>query len=158
LTYEYFNDHRTDIVRQYKAFNYAVSDFDGNVTFHLSNYDGGTDSIFKINQQGRDSSWVPYEHVDVVTVPCITLDTLIEEKQNYNFLNIDVEGAELLVLKGAEKLLHNIDWILVETQDIVRFDGSAKRSEVSELLTNAGFTLVQYFDTGKGWGDCLFKR
>jgi FkbM family methyltransferase len=158
LTYEYFTDYRKDIVKQYKAYNYAISDRIGSVTFNLSNYDGGTDSIFKINSQGQRSSWVPYEHVSSVEVPTTTLDTLIEDKETYNFLNIDVEGAELLVLRGATKLLENIDWILVETQDIIRFDNSSTRSEVSSLLENHGFELVTYFDTGKGWGDCLFKK
>jgi FkbM family methyltransferase len=158
LTYEYFNDHRTDIVKQYKAFNYAISDRTGSLSFNISNYDGGTDSIFKINEIGQQTSWVPYEHVSSVEVPTTTLDILIEDKATYNFLNIDVEGAELLVLRGAEEVLKGIDWILVETQDVIRFDNSSSRSEVMSLLESAGFELVTYFDTGKGWGDCLFKK
>lgn len=158
LTYEYFNDHRTDIVKQYKPYNYAISDRTGSISFNVSNYDGGTDSIFKINRIGQQTSWVPYEHIDTIEVPTITLDILIEDKQSYNFLNIDVEGAELLVLKGATELLKNIDWIQVETQDVVRFDNSSTRPEVIAILERHGFELVTYFDTGKGWGDCLFKK
>jgi len=158
LTYEYFNDHRTDIVKQYKAYNYAISDKTGSISFNVANYDGGVDSLFKINRVGQETSWVPYEHIGKIEVPTITLDVLIEDKQSYNFLNIDVEGAELLVLKGATELLKNIDWIQVETQDVLRFDNSSYRLDVISILERNGFELVTYFDTGKGWGDCLFKK
>ncbi len=57
LKYEYFNESESQILKGYKAYNYAVSNRDeGTITFNLSNYDGGTDSIFKINEWGRDSS------------------------------------------------------------------------------------------------------
>ena len=31
---------------------------------------------------------------------------------NYNFMNLDIQGAELLALKGSDKILHNIKAIL----------------------------------------------
>jgi len=159
LQYKYFNDEEAEILKGYKSHNYAITDKeDGTITFNLSNYDGGTDSVFKINEWGRDSSWVPYEHVDSVDVPTTTLDKLIQNTADYNFLNIDVEGAELLVLKGAHKLLDGIDYIMLESQDKIRFEGSCTREELVHLLKEYNFELVEYFDTGKQWGDCLFKK
>lgn len=159
LTYKYFNNAEASILKNYKIYNYAVSDReDGTITFNLSNYDGGTDSIFKINEWGRDSSWVPYQHISEIEVPTITLDKLVENKEKYNFLNIDVEGAELLVLKGATELLKNIDVLMLETQDKLRFEGSCTKQQLIEFLNLHGFELKEYHDTGKEWGDCLFIK
>lgn len=159
LTYKYFNASEASILKNYIAYNYAVSDKEnGSITFNLSNFDGGTDSIFKINEWGRDSSWAPYEHIAEIEVPTITLDKLIDNKKLYNFLNIDVEGAELLVLKGATELLKNIDVLMLETQDKIRFEGSCTREQLIEFLKPHGFELKEYHDTGKEWGDCLFLK
>lgn len=159
LTYSYFSVNEADILKGYKAYNYAVSDRDeGTIAFNLSNYDGGTDSIFKINEWGRDSSWVPYEHTAEIDVPTITLDKLVENKETYNFLNMDVEGAELLVLSKATEVLKNLDCIMLETQDKIRFEGSCTREELIEFLKPHGFELKEYHDTGKEWGDCLFIK
>lgn len=159
LKYEYFNESESQILKGYKVYNYAVSDRDeGTITFNLSNYDGGTDSIFKINEWGRDSSWVPYEHTSQIDVPTITLDKLVEDKETYNFLNMDVEGAELLVLSKSTEVLKNLDCIMLETQDKIRFEGSCTREELIEFLKPHGFELKEYYDTGKEWGDCLFIK
>jgi FkbM family methyltransferase len=159
LKYEYFNESESQILKGYKAYNYAVSNRDeGTITFNLSNYDGGTDSIFKINEWGRDSSWVPYEHIAEIEVPTITLDKLVENKDTYNFLNMDVEGAELIVLSGATKVLKHLDCIMLETQDKIRFEGSCTREQLIEFLKPHGFELKEYHDTGKEWGDCLFLK
>lgn len=159
LTYEKFNSSDAEIVKGYKAYNYAVSDKeDGTITFNLSNYDGGTDSIFKINEWGRDSSWVPYQHIAEIEVPTITLDRLVENKDTYNFLNMDVEGAELIVLSGATEVLKHLDCIMLETQDKIRFDGSCTKQQLIEFLDGHGFELKEYHDTGKEWGDCFFIK
>jgi FkbM family methyltransferase len=41
-------------------------------------------------------------------VPTLTLDTLLEDFPAPTFVKIDVEGAEVLVLGGARRLLHEI--------------------------------------------------
>jgi FkbM family methyltransferase len=158
LTYAKFNNSEAEILKGYKLHNYAITDKEGTIKFNLSNFDGGTDSVFKINDWGRDSSWAPYEHTSDIEVPTITLDKLIKNKADYNFLNMDVEGAELLVLKGSKKLLETIDYILLESQDVIRFDDSCTRPQLVEYLKDFGFELKEYYDTGKQWGDCLFIK
>jgi FkbM family methyltransferase len=159
LTYDYFNQNEASILKEYKVFNYAVSDREeGTITFNLSNFDGGTDSIFKINEWGRDSSWAPYQHIAEIEVPTTTLDKIVEDKSKYNFLNMDVEGAELMVLRGATEVLKHMECIMLETQDKIRFEGSCTRQELVEFLDGYGFELKEYHDTGKEWGDCLFLK
>lgn len=159
LKYEFFNEDHAKILKKYITYNYAISDISqGFLKFNLSNHDGGVDSLFKINNFGVESSWIDYKHISQIEVPTTTLDFLIKNKEEYNFLNIDVEGAELLVLKGSEELLKNIDYILLESQDAQRFDGSCLKNEIVNFLKKFKFSLVEYFDTGKQWGDCFFIK
>ena len=159
LTYQYLSSQQADILKNYKVYNYAITDIeDGTVALNLSNYDGGSDSIFKINEWGTNSSWAPYEHIDEVQVPTTTLDKLIVDKSKYNFINIDVEGAELLVLKGAVELLTYVDAIMLETQTRLRFDGSCTQDELVAFLKLHNFVMDQYNDTGNQWGDALFLK
>lgn len=159
LTYEYFEPDQAEILREYKIHNYAITDQEsGTIKLNLSNYDGGSDSIYKLNEWGTNSSWAPYQHVDEIEVPTTTLDKIIQDKTKYNVLNIDVEGAELLVLRGAIELLNTIDAIILEAQDKLRFEGSCTRDQITAFLESKGFELKAYNDTGKQWGDCLYVK
>ena len=42
------------------------------------------------------------------------LDTFLNEKDLYNFINIDVQGYELEVFKGSVEFLKTIDYIMTE--------------------------------------------
>lgn len=76
--------------------NKAVCDKSGLVNFHLSLRDSGGSSLFQTYLTGKET----------ILVQSITLDEFFAEKnETINVLKIDVEGAELMVLKGAQKLL-----------------------------------------------------
>ena len=45
---------------------------------------------------------------EVVLVPTLPLDTLLDALPPPTFVKIDVEGAELAVLRGAERLLREV--------------------------------------------------
>lgn len=159
LQYKQLPEHLAKITKQYKACNYAIVDKDiETVTLHLSSSDGGMDSIYNINEEGSSRSWCRYSVVGRVDVPAITLDTLMKESTEYNFLNIDVEGAELDVLKGSEKLLKHIDYIMLETQDIQRFHNTPTSKEIDQFLTSHGFIKRKYFDTTMSWGDAFYIK
>lgn len=73
-------------------------------------------------------------------VPTLTLDTLCQTLVAPDFLKIDVEGAELLVLQGAPDLLRRRPNLLVEV--------SANHAEqITFILKNAGYRL---FDAERG--------
>ncbi len=91
----------------------AVSNQNGIVKFWLEDLSGQNNSMVEnyhlldgnIALAGLGSD----VHKREVQVPSVTLDTFIVQMQTKNlspqFIKIDVEGAELLVLQGAENLL-----------------------------------------------------
>lgn len=161
VQYVTLSKEEAEICRNYKVFNFAVTDKAGEeIELNISTHDGGVDSIFKINDIGVQTSWTNYQHIHSIKVPTTTLDELMKNvEEEYNFINLDVEGAELLVLKGGVETLKNkIEYIMLESQDVIRFDGSCSARELEEFLVKLGFKLVDYADTGKGWGDQLYIK
>ena len=79
----------------------AVSDRKGKVK--LYHHGSATHSILS-NRRSKN-----YERVEA-----IKLDDFLKDVKNIDLLKIDVEGAEYLVLKGAEKTLKKTKKIIIE--------------------------------------------
>jgi len=70
-----------------------------------------------------------------VDVPCLTLDVLAESFPSPSLIKIDVEGAELMVLRGGQKLLQDQRPVLyVEV-------GEEVSAEVARLADNLDYAL-----------------
>ncbi|MDI1314719.1 FkbM family methyltransferase [Prosthecobacter sp.] len=84
-----------------------------------------------------------------ITVPVTTLDVLFPDLLHCDLLKIDVEGAELAVLRGASSLLKKTRRILIEAGDpnSVRYGFTA--GDLLAHLESAGFE-VRSMDQGKG--------
>ena len=63
-----------------------------------------------------------------IRVPTLTIDTLLEQFPRPKFVKIDVEGAEIMVLRGASKLLRDVrPTLYVEV-------GRENSDEISQIL------------------------
>lgn len=113
--------------------NLALSDHDGECTLYL-----GTKSGFHTLLSGQ-----PDRDKGSLTVKTRTLDNLLRELKvrAVNILKIDVEGAELQVLKGAtETIRANPDMvILIDIHPFLGVDPAA----VFQCLHSRGFTACQ---------------
>tara|TARA_Y100000994_G_scaffold74725_1_gene61485 strand:- start:2212 stop:2946 length:735 start_codon:yes stop_codon:yes gene_type:complete len=100
-------------------------------------------------------------YVDVTTKK---LSTLIKENNidmnQYDFLNIDVEGAELEILKGFEDNLKYINTIFLETSLDDRNNTGASHDVIVEWLDKRNFSLKEMSDSYsyEQWGDSVFVR
>ena len=83
-------------------------------------------------------------------IPMITIDSL--KIDDIDLLKIDVEGYEMEVLKGAQKSLKNVKYIMIELNNNTKKYGSNNK-EIEEYLQKKGFqTLFSH------WPDKVFKR
>lgn len=135
-----------------------VTDQDGEeVTFNITNYDSMSSSVLEFGTHPTFSpDTVFIEHRKMKTC---TLDRLVQANgiSNVNFLNMDLQGAELLALRGATKLLPELDYIYTEVNCDEVYKGCAQVSELDEFLTD--FTRVETGWVGnQGWGDSLYVR
>lgn len=87
----------------------------------------------------------------MVTVETISVDDLcVEEKiDKVRYLKLDIEGAELLALRGASQMLteKRIDYVLVESQ----FDdhNGDKYRDVARLMESRGYKSFRPTTSGK---------
>lgn len=86
------------------------------------------------------------------------LDDLNLNLENYNFINIDVQGYELEVFKGSARTLEKIDYIMSEINRDEVYENCAKIEELVEFLSPYGFELVEETWAGGTWGDGLFIK
>lgn len=96
-----------------KLINAAVTDHNGKIDIYEGNGDHATRNIL-----GEKSFWKDekIKQTKKCTVDCATLDYIFTEKLKIKVdaCKIDVEGAEVLVLKGSEKFLKNLKCAFIE--------------------------------------------
>ncbi len=123
---------------QVRVLPYAASDGDGDVVLYTDGAEGNSPSLR--HQRGEK---------DAVTIPGRTIDSLVASGTlpPPTILKIDIEGAELLALRGANGLLGSTGrpralFIEIHPQFLAAFDGSSE--QVEALLRAAGYTRVVY--------------
>jgi len=85
-----------------------------------------------------------HEQIAQRTVSVTTLDRWIDETGSTNlphFLKLDVQGAELDVLRGAERSLEHVRAIQLEVEFERLYEGQALFGEVDSHLRERGFVL-----------------
>lgn len=94
-------------------------------------------SLLQEVEQGSGVNGVP-RHVRSVTV-----DQLVhaEHASGPYLLKIDVQGAELEVLRGAEILLKEAEYVLLEVSLFQFFEGGPQFSDVVNYMTQRGFAV-----------------
>lgn len=75
-----------------------------------------------------------------------------------NFLNIDIQCAELLALKGMTKVINNYDYIYLEVNKEHLYKDCALIDEIDSFLNTFNFTRVETFWTDYNWGDALYIK
>jgi FkbM family methyltransferase len=155
-------------IRRYprqEAIQSLVTDVDGaEFQFNVSNCNGGSSSVFELG--GHKEMYPGVEYVDKLTLRSVSLDSALATRkgaQPYNCLVMDVQGAELLVLKGAINTLPKIDWIFAECADFEIYENGCTYSDLKSFLEPKGFKEEKKFlkESREGLGttyDVLFKR
>jgi len=95
-------------------------------------------------------------NVDMSTVD--TLTTELKSPENYNFLNMDVQGYELEVLKGSTKHLNNVDYIMTEVNRAEVYKDCALIRELDAFLSEYQFKRVETNWAGTIWGDAFYIK
>jgi len=110
-----------------------------NVKMHLSNNDYSASSIYPLHP---NSGFKTVEIIDETTLSMTTLDLLLlqEKKETYNHWILDVQGAELLVLKGSKEALKHCNSLVIEVSSRPTYFGGVEYEELKSYLFSEGFT------------------
>tara|TARA_Y100000590_G_C15488362_1_gene926714 strand:+ start:217 stop:942 length:726 start_codon:yes stop_codon:yes gene_type:complete len=144
--YEHLKDNLYFYKNQ-KAYLALLSDKDNEMQkFYISNHDGACSSLFEFTDEINSSrQWGKKDHkmISVNSLKSITLDTLLKEKninaKKYNHWILDLQGAELLALKGAEESLKDCKSLMIEVSKKRFYSGGVLWNEIKEWLSKKGF-------------------
>lgn len=89
-----------------------------------------------------------------------TLDTVIIRNKwpLPDLMKIDVQGAEIDILKGAENCIANCTDVILEAQHVEYNHGAPRFEQVIEYMNSKGFELVSSFSRTAHDCDYHFKR
>ncbi len=146
------------------ALNACVSDVeDDTVVFHISNNGSQSSSILELGTHKVAHPEVHY--VKDIEMKTERLDKILSEyytkfkEAKLDFVNIDLQGAELKALKGMGEILHKFKWAYLEVNKEELYKGCALVGEIDEYMLTFGFKRVETKWCGNtGWGDALYIK
>ena len=112
----------------------ALGSKKGNATMYLSSNQGESSSILKPKEHLEQHPDITFNDTEEVEVDL--LDNY--EVHEANFINIDVQGYELEVFKGAVKTLKVIDYIYCEVNRGEMYEGNPLIEDLDEFLGEYG--------------------
>ncbi len=152
---------KSKCIEQEKIHNIALGSEKSQKKMYVSWRQGGIP-----HGAGASSSLLrPKSHIQEhpeVTFPYeieVTVDLLDDYYESgYNFLNIDVQGYELEVLKGSMNSLPKIDAMVLEVNRDEMYEGCPMVEDLDNFLTEFNFKRVATHWQSKSWGDAVYIK
>ncbi|MEY4488292.1 MAG: hypothetical protein RIQ79_800 [Verrucomicrobiota bacterium] len=148
---------------------------DGQLHYLHINNDDGTSSLLPLAQHDNSLlDGLSHLHtVKQIPLPTKTLDTALRDEPQIDYIKIDVQGVEELILKNAPLTLGRAAVLHCELQFSPIYEGASHFSEVEIYLREQGWEFIGFhylhnypYVTGAAfptadklsWGDAIFFR
>jgi len=120
------------------------------VPFYISNNDGACSSVFQFSDEViKQKLWSDRNFFtkNIIYLNMMTLDEIVKKKKidikNYDFWIMDIQGAEMLALKGARESLNFCKSIQIEISQKNYYQNGAKWLDIKNFLELNKFTLTK---------------
>lgn len=139
--------------------NACITDTDGEqVSFNVSNNEMQSSSLFEFGTHTIEHPTVRFEKK--INLQTTTVNSLFKVKgvnyEHYDFLNIDLQGAELLALKSMD--LSHVKYAYLEVNEKPLYYQCPLIGEIDAYMQDKGFKRVETNMTSHGWGDAFYIR
>ena len=100
-------------------------------------------SLLPPDKHLETTPWVKFN--EIIDVQTDTLFNFLSENNisKIDFVHMDVQGAELKVLRGAGSYLKNIRAIWLEVSDITLYKNQPIKQQIEDFMVDNGFLLVK---------------
>lgn len=131
------------------------------VDFHIATNRGESSSVFPLGRHRQAYPHISYRKT--IRLESRRLDTLLQfhhvPYSLFDTLVMDIQGAELLALKGMGAYLDSIRAAVIEVAPIAIYEGGCAEAEVQQFMETAGFKLrARVIDPIVNAGDALYVR
>jgi len=118
---------------------------------------GQSSSLYKPKEHLIRYGFPTTEHTRTIKIN--TLDNIIGT-DNVNFLNIDVQGYELEVLRGSTNTLDVVDYIIIEINRKEMYEGCPLVEDIDDFLGEYCFVRreSEWWEDKEDWGDALYIK
>jgi len=140
------------------VYNAVITDKDDeDTTFNIAN-NFQSSSVLNFGTHSQEHPHIIY--VDKIHQKSLTIDTFFERNNidpaKFNFWNFDIQGAELMALKGATKSIQYAKAIYLEVNEKELYENCGLINEIDNFLLQYNFKRVFTSMTEHGWGDALY--
>jgi FkbM family methyltransferase len=140
------------------VYNAVITDKDDEeVVFNISN-NGQSSSVLEFGTHSKEYPSIVY--TNRINQKSVTIDTFFErnsmDASKYNFWNFDIQGAELMALKGATESIKHAKALYLEVNEKELYKNCGLITEVDAFLSVYNFKRVLTRMTHHGWGDALY--
>ena len=129
----------------------------------------GVEKIFNVTSKSASSSLFDldehkslYPEIDIVQKIQVTtrrLDSTLSSSDTFDFVVLDIQGAESQAIKGLGKRINTVNWIFTEVSKRELYSGATLYKDLDSQLSELGFKRVfTAWDRRAGWGDALYAR
>ena len=126
---------------------------------NLSN-NGQSSSILELGTHKK--RYPDIDYISKIQVEIKSLDNWLDEnfnnKDQYNFINIDIQGYELEALKGMPNQLKIAEYVYLEVNFEEIYHGCSLLKDIDKFLLKFNLLRVGLRKTAKGWGDAIYVK
>lgn len=152
--FDILSERVKDLNANIEGHQVALGSERGEFTMYVSDNEKQSSSILKPKVHLTHHPHVKFPSTETVEVHL--LDDY--DSKDYNFINMDVQGYELEVLKGGTKTLEHIDYVYCEVNRDEVYENNAMVEELDEFLAQYDMVRVMTSWEGEIWGDALYVR
>jgi len=132
-----------------------------NIVFNVSSSNGIFSSMLEFSDILEE--YPDANYTSTIALVTTTVDDLIENNVSqaaFEMVVIDIQGAELLALKGAHQLLSNTSLraLVIEVAHQESYKGGASVLDILNFLEKYDFFLHHVNFNKSGWGNAFFIR
>tara|TARA_B110000971_G_C19948982_1_gene472393 strand:+ start:93 stop:731 length:639 start_codon:yes stop_codon:yes gene_type:complete len=139
--------------------NKALLDSLGEVNLNITS---NSQSSSVLNLKEHSVMYPEIKKIEEIKISSSTLNHEFDSKYNikdYNMLNMDIQGSELLVLKGSVNILKNFDLIYTEINFKEMYEGCALADDLDNFLEIYGFyRSMTSTPESEHWGDAIYIK
>lgn len=144
----------------YSAMEACISDKDyDTVEFNVANNGGQSSSLLEFGQPHLTA------HPEVkmthrIQMKTIRLETMLDNLElEFDFINFDLQGAELMALKSMGKYIKSVECAYLEINKRSTYQGCSLLPEVTEFMARYGLVMVEQSPwIGDTWADSFWTK